>query len=106
MTNRDHTIALGPDSHGFCTVVFIETDGAAAIVAAWARPLRAGIDSLVAVFDPQRVLLGGGLGAAAVAALARFPAASRWYQCEVAPAELGDRAGAIGAALAALERAP
>ena len=83
-----------------------EDPAAVAIIAAWARPLRAGIDSLVAVFDPQRVLLGGGLGAAAVAALARFPAASRWYQCEVAPAELGDRAGAIGAALAALERAP
>jgi glucokinase len=76
---------------------------ALAIVDAWARPLRAGIDSLVAAFDPQRVILGGGLGSEACTALGRFPAPSPWFQCDVAPARLGGRAGVTGAALAALE---
>jgi glucokinase len=76
-----------------------------AILEAWARPLRAGIDSIAASFDPQCVILGGGLGAAACRALAGFPAVSHWYQYEVRPAALGARAGVIGAALAALEQA-
>ena len=75
------------------------------LLSRWAGPLRAGIDSLVATLDPDAVILGGGLGAAACAALARFPAVSPWFQCPVVPATLGDRAGVIGAALAALERA-
>lgn len=69
----------------------------------WASPLRAAIDSLVATLDPERVVLGGGLGAAACQALARFPAISPWYQCDVVAARLGDDAGVIGAALAGLE---
>ena len=48
------------------------------------------------------MLLGGGLGIAAHRALARFPAVAAWYQCPVEPAELGDRAGVIGAGLSAL----
>jgi glucokinase len=76
---------------------------AEAVVAAWAKPLRAGIDSLVAAFGPDIILLGGGLGGSAVKAVARFPAASSWFQCPIAAAELGDEAGVIGAALAALE---
>lgn len=68
----------------------------------WARPLRFGIDSLVAAFDPERVVLGGGLGAAAVEALAEFPAVSPWYQCDVIAASCGDDAGVIGAAIASL----
>ena len=76
-----------------------------AILARWAGPLRAGIDSLVAAFDPEIVILGGGLGAGACQALAPFPALSSWFQRKIAPAELGDRAGVIGAALAALEKA-
>ena len=75
------------------------------VIGAWARPLRAGIDSLVAALDVGLVLLGGALGAGAVQALARFPSASPWYVYELAPAALGERAGTIGAALAALERA-
>ena len=77
----------------------------AAILSRWAGPLRAGIHSLVAAFDPDIVILGGGLGAGAVAALQRLPAETSWFRCAIAPAELGDRAGVIGAALAALERA-
>ena len=72
----------------------------------WALPLRAGIDSLVAAFDPERVVLGGGLGAAAVAALTEFPALSPWFQCETVAATCGDEAGVIGAALASISPAP
>ena len=75
-----------------------------AVLERWTKPLRAGIDSLVAAFDPQIVVLGGGLGAAACEALLDFPAGSPWYQCPVVPAALGDTAGMVGAALAALER--
>ena len=73
---------------------------AEAVIRAWAEPLRAAIDSLVAAFDPALVLLGGGLGKAAEVALQTVPALSAWYQCPVAAATLGDDAGVIGAALA------
>ncbi len=52
------------------------------------------------------MLLGGGLGAAAAAALAYVPETSAWYQCPVRAALLGDDAGVIGAALHALGHAP
>ena len=73
------------------------------VIAAWAAPLRAGLDSLAAAFAPQVIVLGGGLGHAACRALARFPPLSPWFQYELVPAELGDEAGVIGAGLAALE---
>ena len=76
------------------------------VVERWAAALRAGVDSLIAAFDPERVILGGGRGAAAVEALRRAPGASPWFQRPIVAAELGDRAGVIGAALAALDRAP
>jgi glucokinase len=73
-----------------------------AVLSAWARPLRAAIDTLIATCNPDLVLLGGGAGAAA--ALARFPAAPSWFQADVAAAQLGDDAGVIGAALSALPK--
>ena len=79
---------------------------ATALVNAWATPLRAGVDSLAAAFGPEIIILGGGLGAAAARALERVPAVSPWFQYPVAPAQLGDEAGVIGAALAALEAHP
>lgn len=79
-------------------------DASRAVLERWAAPLRAAIDSLVATLDPQCVVLGGGLGAAACQALAAFPAISPWYQCAVVPALLGDDAGVIGAGLAGLEQ--
>ena len=69
---------------------------------AWALPLRAAIDSMVAAVDPELVLLGGGLGNAALRALARAPALSPWYQCPIVAAQLGDDAGVIGGAVSAL----
>ena len=77
-----------------------------AILARWAGPLRAGIDSLIATLDPELVVLGGGLGEAACAALARFPPLSPWYRCKVVPAQMGDDAGVVGAGLTALELGP
>lgn len=80
-----------------------DDDVSRSILARWAGPLRAGIDSLAATLDPELVLLGGGLGGEAFRALQRFPPMSKWYQVRVAPAALGDSAGVIGAALAALK---
>lgn len=80
-------------------------DAARAVVEKWARPLRAGLDSLAAAFDPEIVVIGGALGAAASQGLARVPPGSSWFVYDVAAAALGDKAGVVGAALAALDRA-
>lgn len=68
----------------------------------WALPLRAAIDSLAATLYPQTIILGGGLGREAVAALSAYPDKSSWFSYELVAARLGDDAGVIGAALAAL----
>ena len=75
---------------------------ARAMLDAWAKPLRAAIDTAVAMLNPDLVLLGGGLGGAAHKALADVPALAPWYQAPVLPAALGDDAGVIGAGLQAL----
>ncbi|MCX7303738.1 MAG: ROK family protein [Hyphomicrobiales bacterium] len=86
--------------------LLVRSDAVAAkILRAWALPLRAAVNSLAASLNPQVVLLGGGLGAEAVAALSAFPEASSWFRYNLAAALLGDDAGAIGAALAALPAA-
>ena len=77
---------------------------ATSVLTAWARPMRAAIDTAVAAFDPDLVILGGGLGIVMHQALANFPALASWYQCPVEPAALGDRAGVIGAGLSALRK--
>ena len=75
---------------------------AARILCEWAKAWRSAIDSAVAVLDPDLVVLGGGLGAAASSALeACSPETSPWFECPVAPARLGDDAGVIGAGLRA-----
>lgn len=76
---------------------------ARAVVSDWARPLQRAIDSLVATLDPDRVIMGGGLGREAAKALALLPKGETWYECEVLPAALGDAAGVIGAGLSALQ---
>lgn len=72
------------------------------VIAAWATPLRAAIDSLIATCNPDCVVIGGGAGAAAFAALQTVPAQGAWYSAPVLAASLGDDAGVIGAASAAL----
>jgi glucokinase len=78
-------------------------DDARSLIHNWAGPLRAAISSLSASFDPDILLLGGGLGESAVKALEQLPAETSWYDTPVAPALLGDDAGVIGAALAGLD---
>jgi glucokinase len=75
---------------------------AVAVLARWAEAWRCAIDTVVAAFDPDLVLLGGGLGAAASAAVEAYaPAGSSWFDRPVASARLGDDAGVIGAGLRA-----
>jgi glucokinase len=78
---------------------------ALSVIKSWAGPLRAAIGTLAASFDPAVLLLGGGMGRAAINALAFLPEASGWYKTMVRAAELGDDAGVIGAGLAALDAA-
>jgi glucokinase len=72
------------------------------ILSAWAGPMRAAIDTVVATVDPELVVLGGGLGSAMHQALIHFPAEAQWYSCPVVAAKLGDHAGVVGAGLSAL----
>lgn len=73
---------------------------------AWAAPLRAAIRTLSAVFDPEVVILGGGMGHAAVRAQEFLPPVQSWYNVKVRPAHLGDDAGVIGSGLVALDLVP
>lgn len=76
------------------------------VMIAWAGPLRAAINTLSAAFDPDIVLLGGGMGQAACRAMDFLPPERCWYQVDTLPARLGDDAGVIGAGLAALDLVP
>ncbi|HEY5204061.1 MAG TPA: ROK family protein [Roseiarcus sp.] len=70
---------------------------------AWAAPLRAAIRTLSAAFDPEVVVLGGGMGHAAVRAQEFLSPAQSWYDIEVRLAVLGDDAGVIGSGLVAFD---
>lgn len=75
---------------------------AAQVLHRWAAPLRHAIDTLITTLAPEAVLIGGGAGAGALAALDRIPPAQSWFSAPVIAAALGDDAGVTGAALAAL----
>lgn len=77
---------------------------ASKVLAAWATPLRAAIDTLIAACAPDLVVLGGGAGAAAAAALQRIPSRTSWFDAPVVAAALGPDAGIVGAALASLPK--
>ena len=49
----------------------------------WAGPLRAAIDSVIATLAPEAVMIGGGAGKAAVAALDLVPARKSWFEAPV-----------------------
>lgn len=95
-----------PDGTTAADLLAGSVEGAGAVLDAWARPLRRAIDALSATLDCERVILGGGLGREAAAAVARLPEESRWYRTEIVGAELGDDAGIVGSALAALDARP
>jgi glucokinase len=73
------------------------------ILRQWATPLRCAVESLTAALDPDLIVLGGGLGGDALAALEHAPSLSNWFRSPVLAATLGDDAGMIGAGLYALE---
>jgi len=92
-----------------------EGDAAAvAIVTAVAGRLGEGIAGLVNVLDPEVVVVGGGVGEAGdllmgplrEAYLAAVEGADVRPDVSIVPAQLGNDAGAIGAALLALEATP
>lgn len=73
------------------------------VLGRWGSAWRRTIDSVVAVLDPELVIIGGGLGDAVVATLeATHPTTSPWFACPVVRARLGDDAGVIGGGLLAL----
>ena len=74
------------------------------VISAWAGPLRQAIDILISTCNPEIVVIGGGAGATAVAALARVPATKSWFNAPVVGAVLGDDSGVVGAAIAAVRR--
>ncbi len=84
--------------------------GAAAVVGEYADYLALGLGNLAELLDPGRIILGGGLAAAGSVlfppAIARYEATCRRgsgpRQVPVVTASLGERAGAIGAAVLAL----
>ena len=73
-----------------------------AVLLAWAGPLRAAIDSMIAACNPDCVVIGGGAGPGAVLALDLLPPRTSWFSAPILPAQLGADAGVIGAAVAAL----
>lgn len=77
-----------------------------AVIHAWVSPLRAAIDTLIAAVNPDCVLIGGGAGGAATAALATVSPRTSWFDAPVIAANLGDDAGVIGAAHTALQNRP
>jgi glucokinase len=88
-------------------------DGDADAKQAWERSIKAlacGITSLINVLDPQTVVIGGGIATAGDALfdpLARELKDVAWSlegeQVRIVPAELGEFAGAIGAAYQAVQ---
>ena len=101
---NEATMALPPDTRAEDLLARGDAP-ARAVIDAWAWPLRAAIDSLVTVINPDCVVIGGGAGAAA-AALATLPPRASWFAAPVRAAHLGDDAGVIGAAQAALRACP
>jgi glucokinase len=95
---------LPPETRAQDLLARPDDPAARGVILAWAAPLRRAIDALIATCAPDLVVLGGGAGAAAVAALATVRPRASWFDAPVVAASLGDDAGMIGAALAALPR--
>lgn len=84
--------------------------GSLAVIESLGWWLAMGLANLVAVVDPERIVVGGGLAVvgdmlftpARAAFLELVEGGPRHPDVPIVPAELGERAGAIGAALGAL----
>jgi len=105
-----HTLAAQSEGRFTDTAALLAAmrDGDREAAQFWAQRVKAlacGVVSLINVFDPEVVVLGGGT---AQAGPALFEPLQRWMDClewrplgepvPIVPAALGDRAGAIGAA--------
>jgi glucokinase len=85
--------------------------GASTIFAEYAGYVALGLANLILLFDPDVIVIGGGLAAVGTQLTAlvqqdlvdRFPAASRDRNLQILSAPLGPEAGALGAALLAAE---
>lgn len=111
-----HTLAGRSDGRFTDTAALVAALGTGDVVAerVWANAIRAlalALVSLINAFDPQRVVIGGGIaraGTALFTPLARELDHLEWRpggaRVEVVPATLGDLAGAYGAAYGALSR--
>ncbi|MEQ5872238.1 ROK family protein [Sagittula sp. NFXS13] len=80
-----------------------EDSTARAVLQTWAGPMQRALQTLVAVVDPDRIVIGGGLGAEMCRALHLLPENGSWFSTPIRPAKLGDDAGVIGAGLHALQ---
>jgi len=69
------------------------------VVNSWAAPFQRALETLTAAFDPQLIVIGGGLGQDMANALTGLTNESSWFGQPIAPAKLGDNAGVIGAGL-------
>jgi len=107
----EHVFGPGTDAHKLVALGRAGDTRALEILDLLGRRLGAGIGSLVNIFDPQVVVVGGGFGAAA-AELVLAPAreimkrealAPAGERVQIVPARLGPEAGVIGAALVAYE---
>lgn len=71
----------------------------------WASPMQRALQTLVAVANPDHIIVGGGLGREMCKALDLLPTAKTWFESPIRPAKLGDDAGVIGAGLHVLRSA-
>jgi glucokinase len=101
------------DGHAVAAASAAGDETAARLIGATGRDLGAGIAGLVAVFDPEVVVIGGGLlaldqallGPAIDALLNRLVGAGHRRVTALRPADLGGSAALTGAALLPYPRA-
>lgn len=72
------------------------------ILTLWADPMKRALQTLMAIVDPTKVIIGGGLGVYMARAVNRNSRQNAWFNRPVVAARLGDNAGVIGAGLAGL----
>lgn len=72
------------------------------ILTLWADPMKRALQTLMAIVDPTKVIIGGGLGVDMARAVNRNSPQNTWFNRPIVAARLGDNAGVIGAGLAGL----
>lgn len=110
---RERTDGRYETTHDLVAAHLAGDSGATALWLDSVRVLACGVASLINVLDPEVVIIGGGIAQAGTALfdpLNRFLERFEWrpggHQVRIAPAQLGDLAGAYGAARNTLLSAP